>query len=953
MKQPGGEGNISPEHQLNKLRESERSGGDSGRGRRTRSGATDVAITPETEQLTTPQYDTPTQHEASEIRLNLAPDTNDKDMEHLLSILQDSGWKAVRKELDRINNPHIEDDFHRLLVQYKKDGHEIPGLNKNDPLNEALNFMLFEIAIPVSGSGAGEKTLKDIFVQMEQLYLAIVPYFSVPDPVFFKGPRKRTALFPEHFTLELAVRQGSEDATFYIAIDRSKREFFEKQVFSIFPKAIINEVQDDYNIFNQFGETVASKGRYARGQATPINTGAKFDYDPMNVTLAAFSKIAKEGEGAAIQFSVSPAGDYLKDQVRECYFEAQKGAGLIKAQQKWFLFGKHPWSRRIWPLLWKWFSGFFKSGEEEKKDKAPDSIVTTAMAEKMKSPVMGANLRLVASARTKSRAESILSELELSFGQFENSEGNRFRFTRVDNKKELRTFLRQFIFRQFEPGFKEDPMILWLLPWFGRDYMLFDKHTLYLNLAELAAAYHISIGGGSSSRELKSSGSAKAPAPMNLSDEGIVLGENTFGGRTQQIHFDPDDRLRHFYAIGQTGTGKTTLLKQMITQDIENGEGVCFIDPHGVDVQDILSRIPKERYDDVIYFDPAHTERPMGMNMLEFDPRFPEQKTFVVDEMFKIFQKLYGKSNPEAFGPVFETYFRNATLLVLEDPETGSTLMDISRVLSDDDFRHYKLSRSNNPVVNHFWEEVAEQVRGEGDLRNVVPYITSKFDIFIANEIMRPIIGQQRSAFTMSDIMENKKILLVNLSKGRLGDVNADLIGLVIVGKILMAALARSETLNTKYHAPFYLYMDEFQNITTNSIATILSEARKYGLSLTIAHQYIKQLSPTISEAVFGNVGSMAAFRIGSEDAQFLERQYAPEFTAKDMVNIDNYNAYVRMLAKGKPVDPFSLETLPFISGEATQVEALKHMSYQRYGRQRAAVEEEIREKYQGMRGIK
>ena len=375
---------------------------------------------------------------------------------------------------------------------------------------------------------------------------------------------------------------------------------------------------------------------------------------------------------------------------------------------------------------------------------------------------------------------------------------------------------------------------------------------------------------------------------------------------------------------------------------------MCFIDPHGVDVLEILSRIPKERYDDLIYFDPAYTPRPMGLNMLEYDPRYPEQKTFVVDEMFKIFQKLYG-AVPEAFGPIFEQYFRNATLLVLEDPDTGSTLMDISRVLSDEDFRALKLSRSRNPVVNHFWEDIAENVRGEGDLRNVVPYITSKFDIFIANEIMRPIVGQQRSAFNFKDIMDNKKILLVNLSKGRLGDLNSNLLGLVIVGKIMMTALQRTEYLHTN-PPNFYLYIDEFQNVTTNTIATILSEARKFHLSMTMAHQYVSQLTKEIKESVFGNVGTMAVFRIGADDAEYIAKQFKPVFEETDFLKLDNYRAYLKLLAGDKPITPFSLDTIRFHTGDFQNVDALKQLSYQRYGRDRESVEEEIRQKYNQMR---
>ena len=404
-----------------------------------------------------------------------------------------------------------------------------------------------------------------------------------------------------------------------------------------------------------------------------------------------------------------------------------------------------------------------------------------------------------------------------------------------------------------------------------------------------------------------------------------------------------DDRLRHFYTIGQTGTGKTTFLKHMIAQDIQNGEGVCFIDPHGVDIQDVLALIPKERYEDLIYFDPSNTAHPMGLNMLEYDVRFPEQKTFVVNEMLSIFDKLFDMKT--AGGPMFEQYFRNAVLLTIEDPTGGSTLLDVSRVLASKEFRELKLSRCQNPVVTQFWKEVAEKAGGEASLQNIVPYITSKFDNFLANEIMRPIIAQERSAFNFREIMDKKKILLVNLAKGRLGDLNANLIGLILVGKILMAALSRVDSFG-KELPPFFLYIDEFQNVTTPSISSILSEARKYRLALIIAHQFIKQLDEKIRDSVFGNVGSLAMFRVGAEDAEFLAKQLEPVFTEQDLLNLDNRNAYLKLLVNGRPVKPFSLETLPPPEGQRENIEKLKELSFLKFGRSKEEVETEIAAKY-------
>ncbi len=928
--------NQSPEKQLNKLRETARSGGASGGG--PRGGPRppmEAPITPFTED---PRVVDSISREG--VTLELTPDANDKDMEELLGILQERGIHAVLKELDRINNPHLEDDFHRLLIQYNREGHPIKGLKKDEDLAKVLNFTLLEVIIPSIEGGKEGRTLKDIFSTMEQLYLGLIPFVPLPNPILiFKDSKQRKVVAREHFAMEIAVAQGREEAVFYIALPRNKRDTFEKLIFSIFPRSRVMEDKDDYNIFNQFGATVIAEGAYRRSFSYPLKTADDFSYDPLNITLAAFSKLAREGEGASIQVCVAPAGEYFSKKIRKSYDSIQKGKSPMETFHELRIREKDPLWRWLPPKLWKDFLHSLNPPEKkEGGDKSVDAIAASSIAKKLKTPVVSVNIRIVASARTKERAEAILSDLEGTFGQYEDAQGNRLKFSKPKGPKATRELLRAFIFRTFKRGMADHKK-------YPLSSGFYSSYLLPMNISELSALFHFSIAGSTASREVKMSHAKLAPAPPNLPEKGILLGRNRYSNVDTNVFFAPEDRMRHFYTIGQTGTGKTNFLKNMIIQDIENGDGVCFIDPHGVDVQEILSRIPKERYDDVIYFDPAFTDRPMGLNMLEYDPRFPEQKTFVVDEMFKIFQKLYGQV-PEAFGPIFEQYFRNATLLVLEDPETGSTLMDIARVLSDEDFRALKLSRCRNSVVTHFWEDIAENVRGEGDIRNVVPYITSKFDIFIANEVMRPIVGQQRSAFNMKDIMDNKKILLVNLSKGRLGDINANLLGLVLVGKILMSALARDPAQNPP---PFYLYIDEFQNVTTSSIATILSEARKYKLSLTVAHQFIAQLEPKIKEAVFGNVGSMAIFRVGPEDAKFLESQFDPVFSASDMLHIDNFNAYLKLLAEGKPVHPFSVEMFAFQSGDFVNIDAMKQMSYQRYGRAREAVEEEIRQKYENM----
>jgi len=559
-------------------------------------------------------------------------------------------------------------------------------------------------------------------------------------------------------------------------------------------------------------------------------------------------------------------------------------------------------------------------GDNKSAEKPPaDQTIIDGIQRKGSSPMIRTNIRLITSAQTQDRADIILGELESAFNQFESTAGNSIVFKRQKANKK-KTMLRSYIYREFRAD-QEIP----------------------LSLQEAATVLHFPAAGIQSSPQFAQAKSKEAPAPLILPTEGTLLGTNKFRNVKKDIYLTKEDRIRHFYVIGQTGTGKTVFLKNMIIQDMEQGEGVCFIDPHGEDIVDILSAVPEDRYDDVIYFDPGYTERVMAFNMLEYDERYPEQKTFVINEMFSIFKRLYG-GIPESMGPMFEQYFRNATGLVVEDPSTGNTLLDIARIFADPDFRALKLSRSKNPVVNQFWEEIAARAQGDQSIHSIAPYITSKFDVFLANDIMRPIIGQEKSSFNFREVMDNRKILLVNLSKGRLCEINSILIGLIMVGKILMAALSRSGA--DQNLPPFYLYIDEFQNVTTDSISIILSEARKYKLSLTIAHQFISQLQDNTKNAVFGNVGSMAAFRVGSEDADFLEKHFHPVFKSTDLMNMDNYNAAVRLLMKGKPERPFNIATKAPLERNNQALDYLRNASYQKYGAPRAEVEKKVLDRY-------
>ncbi len=851
--------------------------------------------------------------EVESIVLDLSPEEHDSKMEELVGVLQTKGLMNALTIVERLKDAHLDDDFHRFLVQYIKAGLPLTGQQEKSPFFKALKMTLFEVALPQNDdeNGNKQKNLKELVSKMEQFYAGMLSVSAEKNG-------------PDYFTIELANAHKSEEFIFYISVPDTKKALFEKQILSIFPEAKIFEKKDDYNIFNEGGISVGSYAKQDSNHIYPLKTYEQFDYDPLNVLLNSFSKIDRDGEGAGIQIIFKPVGEKYTSFYKRALKDFSKGMKLKEAidMNRLSFFGE---TKKVFKEIADGFSGQKKEKDKEKgladqKSLEMDKKVLENMNNKIAAPTVETNIRIIASARTEAEATSILSDLESAFNQFENTGSNKISFNRPQGG-ELRQLFREFSFRVFRDGQK-----------------------MPLNLREITTIMHLPENEILGTSQLKQSKAGTGQAPLDLQKIGISLGQNIHRNIETEIFMSPEDRLRHFYIIGQTGTGKTTLLKRMIRQDILNGDGVCMIDPHGSDIQDVISYVPKERLDDLVYFDPSYTARPMGLNMLEYDVRYPEQKTFVVNEMLSIFNKLFDMK--VAGGPMFEQYFRNSVMLVLEDPTSGNTLLDVSRVLSNKQFRDMKISQCKNPLVVQFWKEIAEKAGGEASLANIVPYIVSKFDVFLQNDIMRPIIAQEKSAFNFREIMDNKKILLVNLSKGRLGDINANLIGLIIVGKILMAALSRVDSLG-KDLPPFYLYIDEFQNVTTDSISTIFSEARKYKLSLTVAHQFIAQLEEKIRDSVFGNVGSIASFRVSSEDAEYLEKQFLPTFSAKDLMNIDNLNCYAKLLSAGRPVRPFNL-FVPFPPrGESSHIDKVKELSYLKYGKERALVEEEIMKKYE------
>jgi hypothetical protein len=678
-----------------------------------------------------------------------------------------------------------------------------------------------------------------------------------------------------------------DNIKFYVICPNKIATLVDRQINGAYPSAEISIVKE-YNLFPEDAEVAFTSLNLDGESRIPIRTYEELSTDTLSTLTDAMSKL-QEGESAAFQLVISPAGSDWRNDAKK-YIEDMRKPD--------------------------------EEGKPKKKKVNDDTL--SAIDKKAEKSGFFADIRLIVVSPSKFAAGEHLNNMVSAFDQYTKESGNRFKKGKPGDG-----FVRDFIYR-------------------------FPRESMILNTAELATIFHFP-NKNIQTPHIQWLLSKDAPAADFVAKDyqpgNMWLGQNIYRGNAKDIFIKPEDRVRHMYVIGQTGTGKTRFLAGQALRDIKAGRGVAFIDPHGSDTEEILQRIPPERVEDVVYFNPADVARPLGLNMLEFYT--PEQKTFVINDMMNIFDKLYDLRTTG--GPIFEQYMRNSLLLLMEDQESGSTLMEVPKVLADEGYRKYKLSKAKNQEVIDFWVKQAEKAGGDAALQNVVPYITSKLTSFVSNDFLRPIIAQQKSTVDFRWAMDNEKILLINLSKGRIGDLNAYLLGMVIVGKILAATLSREDMAQAD-RKTFYLYIDEFQNFLTDSIVTILSEARKYRLSLNIAHQFLGQLNrkgdTMVKDAIFGNVGTKVVMRVGIEDAEFLKKDFEPQFSADDLVKQPNQHAYIKLLVDGKYPPPFSLYTndsLPFAQREAKGNEELaqmiKQISRLRFGRDREIVEAEIKER--------
>ncbi len=708
--------------------------------------------------------------------------------------------------------------------------------------------------------------------------------------------------------------------SFYVSVPKKQHQFIEEQIHAQYPNAQIEETSD-YNIFAPTSVILGSYVIFKRPNCFPVKTYRKLETDSMNSLTNALSKI-ESGDGASIQYVMRSAPKQWRRAGVEIAKGMQQGKRLEDVERHGVLGFILKALRGVGSIVTK--SGEKQPGQADTYHLSPlETEMIKGLEEKTSKAGLEMNIRVMVAAKTPERAQRYLNDILNAYGQFNIYEyGNSF----AKEMPVLRArLIRHFIFRRFD-----------------------EKYKIILNAEEMASLFHLPLP-STETPKINWLLSRKALPPPNLPAEGILLGLSQYRGHNYEVRMKQADRRRHMYVIGKSGSGKSVFQASLIKQDIEAGRGVCVIDPHGDLVDECLEYVPKERADDVILFDPADFKRPLGLNMLEFDPRYPHLRTFVINEMLKIFDKLYDLKSTG--GPMFETYMRNAILLLMDHVESGSTLMDIPRVLVDDDFRNFKLSKCTSQEVKDFWLKEALKAGGESSLANMVPYITSKLASFIYNDYMRPIIGQQKSAFNFYDAMNEGKILLVKLSKGKIGDLNAYLLGMVVVGKILDAALKRSD-LPQEQRKDFYLYIDEFQNFLTDSISVILSEARKYGLNLVIAHQFIGQLvtganrDTKIRDSIFGNVGTLVSFRVGVEDAEFLEKEYLPVFSLYDLVNVEAFTCNMKLLIDNTASRPFNMmPVMPERPKNKELARMIHELSRYKYGRKRELVEAEMRER--------
>ena len=707
-------------------------------------------------------------------------------------------------------------------------------------------------------------------------------------------------------SFEIAA-SGKDGVRFFVTAPQHLCKFVEGQIYAQYPNADIRHVQD-YVKSDEKEKSFVTAGvvELDKSFIFPIKTFRNFEVDPLAAITGAVGDLEDEST-AWIQLVIRPVSNYWQDSSKE-YITAIKEGRSLDGESIF---------KKIGNLIGKMLEAMSTSEDSKGKEVvqlAPGQDAELAEIEtKMVKVGSEIAIRLVTKAESQIRAEQIFRDVVASFKQFTTAHLNSFIYTEQEKSGEevYSEYTKRFLSAETED---------------------------ILNIEELASVFHlpnISV----ETPNIIWSRARKGEPPMNLptieNDNKVnIFGETDYRGEKIEFGLKKEDRRRHFYLLGKTGAGKTTLFKNMFLSDVLAGEGACFIDPHGEVVEEILDYIPEHRKKDVIYFNPADVNNPIGLNLLELADQ--SQRDLVADGVVEVFKKEFGYS----WGPRLQYILTNAIATCLE--AQGTTLLSVLRILNDKNYRKFILKQVKDPILFKFWEEeYAQMSQNNRLLTEAVAPIQNKVGRFLASAVIRNIVGQVHSTINLREIMDDKKILLVNLAQGKLGEETASLLGGMIITRLQATAMERIE-IPLDERTDFYLYVDEFQNYATESFAKILSEARKFKLNLVMTNQYIDQLPLTVQQAIFGNVGTLGSFVVSQSDATILANEFAPMFTAEDMVSLDAYAMYIKLCIDGRTSVPFSAKSLaPRYQPMGVKDEIIK-ISRDSYGTDKEIIEDKI-----------
>lgn len=727
-----------------------------------------------------------------------------------------------------------------------------------------------------------------------------------------KTELKQTGGIQEHLSFEIASVNGQ--IRFYVWVPTTLRSFVEGQIYAQYPTVQIHEAEEDYVVHERnHMVTYTSEITLTDSEFLPIKTFQSFEVDPLAGITGTLAKLETTGEELWVQVLARPVADDWHKATSKWISRVKNGGGMFTS------------SAGGQGIDMKWFLGLLEAfwrppeqgtgGKPAVKELSEREKTRISEAEK-KATKLGyqVKIRLAYLGESQTNAKLQMQAIVGTFKQFNSTNLNGFKISSASFRKED---LEKYRARLFA-----------------------DKGYI-LNIEELASVFHLPHTNVETPNIVwASSKTAEPPAKLPILtgndaiDENIsAFGLTNFRGINHQFGMLRSDRSRHMYIIGQTGAGKSGTLALLALSDIYHNQGYAIIDPHGDFAVDNMKFIPGARVKDVVYFNPADTKHPLGFNPLEVTD--PSMKSNISSEVIGVLKRMFG----ESWGPRLEYILRYTILALLDRPET--TMLDITRMLTDKKFRKDTLTYCTDTVVLQFWQVEFNSWTEKFQAEAIAP-VLNKVGAFTANPVIRNIVGQPRSTFNIREIMDEGKILIVNLSKGLIGEDNASILGSFLVTKIQLAAMSRSDIPNIEDRRPFYLYVDEFQNFATDSFATILSEARKYGLNLTVANQYISQMSDTVRDAVFGNVGTMISFRVSADDAPILAKQFEPQFESTDLLQMHNRNFVINMVINGEKAPAFSARTLQLPPPQADNSAAIIQNTRENYSQSREAVEQAI-----------